>query len=157
MATICRPPNVWFVFSFLSHTRKHLWRDCSNSCADSVLPVLQVSFFQHTQCSRCTPRRKSQEQLHPGFWEADPFVWEFLIQGRSYQIAVVRRSSWGVKKLFERRNPVLQLWLFCTARVLYYWRSKSKFFHGDPVYYKTVEKLSCSFRTHCRLEYKSTQ
>jgi len=45
MGAICRPTYVQSVFGLLPYTRKHLWRDCFNICADSVLHMLQISHF----------------------------------------------------------------------------------------------------------------
>lgn len=49
------------LYCFLPYIKKHLWHDCFNSCADSVLQVLQISyFFWCTQCPWCTPWRKNK-------------------------------------------------------------------------------------------------
>jgi hypothetical protein len=47
MATICRPTYVYSVLRFLPYTRNHLWNDCFNICADSVLQVLQIAYFSY--------------------------------------------------------------------------------------------------------------
>ena len=45
VATICRPTSVSSVLRFLPYTRKHLWSDSFNICADPVYQVLHVSYF----------------------------------------------------------------------------------------------------------------
>ena len=79
MGTVCRPTNIHSVLCFLPFTRKHLWSNLVNSCADSAPQVLQIScFFCVHHFHGIPPEEKNQEQLNPGFRDCISSTWLWL-------------------------------------------------------------------------------
>jgi hypothetical protein len=122
IGTICRRTNVYPVFRFLPHTRKHLWCDRSNSCADSVLQLLQISlFFQNTPCSWCIHRRKRPEQLNPGFWcgqGVSPLLPIRFFGNFTSKAALTRSPQWGAPGVWGEKNWTPK-YIVATSTVLY--------------------------------------
>ena len=78
------------VFNLPPYTREHLWCGCFNSCADSVLQTLQISYYSSTYNVLDVPQ---EEKIHSTFssklqvfqmafsYKPSTFLWNVLTSG----------------------------------------------------------------------------